>query len=140
MENKSKHILVLLAAGVAIIIATVGLAYKYKGDGAGNNNAKQPETAVKYADFAKCLKDKGAVFYGAFWCGHCQNQKKAFGASVDFLPYVECSTPDGKGQLAVCADKKIEGYPAWVFSDGSRQSGEAPFEQLASKTGCALPQ
>lgn len=136
MENKLKHKAVLLVAGLVIVIFAGDLAHK--GDGIGNNNANKP--AGKYDEFAKCLKDKGAVFYGAFWCGHCQNQKKAFGASVDFLPYVECSTPDGKGQLAVCADKKIEGYPAWVFSDGSRQSGEAPFEQLASKAGCALPQ
>ena len=28
--------------------------------------------------FALCLGDKGAVFYGAFWCPHCQNQKKMF--------------------------------------------------------------
>ena len=25
--------------------------------------------------FARCLKEKQAVFYGAFWCPHCQNQK-----------------------------------------------------------------
>ncbi len=136
MENQSKHKLVLAVGVIAIIIASAGLAYK--GDGAANNNSNQ--TAGKYDDFAKCLKDKGAVFYGAFWCSHCQNQKKSFGASVEFLPYVECSTPDGKGQLQVCLDKRIEGYPTWVFVDGSRQSGEVPFTTLASKTGCILPQ
>ncbi len=136
MENQSKHKLVLVAGVLAIVIASAGLAYK--GDGAVNNNSNQ--AAGKYDDFAKCLKDKGAVFYGAFWCSHCQNQKKSFGTSVEFLPYVECSTPDGKGQLQVCIDKNIAGYPTWVFSDGSRQSGEVPFATLAAKTGCTLPQ
>lgn len=139
MENKIKHNLVLLAGIVAIIIASAGLVYK--GDGAVSNNSNNNTNQLtgKYDDFAKCLKDKGAVFYGAFWCSHCQNQKKSFGASVEFLPYVECSTPDGRGQIQVCIDKNIEGYPTWVFSDGSRQSGEVPFETLSSKTGCVLP-
>ena len=44
----------------------------------------------KYDAFATCLKDEGAVFYGAFWCTHCQATKKMFGASQKLLPYVEC--------------------------------------------------
>ena len=86
--------------------------------------------------FATCLKDKGAVFYGAFWCGHCQNQKKMFGQSKKLLPYVECSTADGKSQLQTCQDKNIEGYPTWEFQDGSRESGEVPLKTLSEKTGC----
>lgn len=93
----------------------------------------------KYDEFAICLKDKGAVFYGAFWCSHCQATKKMFGSSQKFLPYVECSTPDGNGQLAQCADKKITGYPTWEFADGSRLTGELSFETLAEKTSCILP-
>ncbi len=88
--------------------------------------------------FAVCLKDNGAVFYGAFWCPHCQNQKKMFGNSARKLPYVECSNPSGNGQLQVCADKKIEGYPTWEFADGSRLTGEIPLSTLAEKTGCSL--
>ena len=29
----------------------------------------------KLDGFANCLKEKGTIFYGAFWCSHCQNQK-----------------------------------------------------------------
>lgn len=89
--------------------------------------------------FAQCLGDKGATFYGAFWCPHCQNQKMMFGRSQKRLPYVECSTPDGKNQLQVCIDKEITGYPTWEFEDGSRLSGEVPLSTLAEKTGCELP-
>lgn len=94
----------------------------------------------RYDSFAQCLTEKGAVFYGAFWCPHCQNQKAAFGKSARYLSYVECSTPDGRDQLALCAEKGIEGYPTWEFSDGSRESGEVTFARLAEKTGCPLPQ
>jgi len=93
----------------------------------------------KLDGFAACLKEKGATFYGAFWCPHCQNQKKMFGSSQKLLPYVECSTPDGNGQNALCTEKKITGYPTWEFSDGSRESGEIALEELAKKTGCTLP-
>ena len=94
----------------------------------------------KYDGFAICLKDKGAVFYGAFWCTHCQSQKKLFGTSQKLLPYVECSTADGQGQTQVCIDKKITGYPTWTFVDGTQLNGEIPLQQLADKTSCVLPQ
>ncbi len=94
----------------------------------------------KYDEFAICLKDKGAVFYGAFWCPHCQTQKKMFGKSAKFLPYVECSTPDGNGQTQICIDKNIEGYPTWEFADGSRLNGEVSLATLAEKTSCIIPE
>ena len=99
-----------------------------------------PATPGKYDALAVCLQDKGAVFYGAFWCSHCQATKKLFGSSAKLLPYIECSTPDGSAQLQACTDKKIESYPTWEFADGSRLTGELPLEVLAEKTGCELPQ
>jgi hypothetical protein len=102
--------------------------------------ATRPRQPGKYDTLATCLKDSGTVFYGAFWCPHCQNQKKAFGNSAELLPYVECSTPDGQGQIQICTDKEIKGYPTWVFKNGSRLSGEVSFGDLASRSGCSLPQ
>ncbi len=93
----------------------------------------------KYDAFAKCLGEKKATFYGAFWCSHCQAQKKEFGSSARLLPYVECSTPDGNGITAVCKEKGIQGYPTWEFADGTRETGELSLERLAEKTGCLLP-
>ncbi len=101
--------------------------------------AKRSADSPELAKFAVCLKNQGAIFYGAFWCPHCANQKKLFGSAADSLPYVECSTPDGREQLAVCKDKKINGYPTWEFQDGSRETGEIPLVRLAEKTGCTLP-
>lgn len=89
--------------------------------------------------FATCLEEKGTTFYGAFWCPHCQNQKKLFGKSQKLLPYVECSLPSGNGQLKVCTDAEVESYPTWEFADGSRLTGEVALETLAEKTGCELP-
>lgn len=102
-------------------------------------NLKSESVSSKLDGFAQCLKDKGAVFYGAFWCPHCQNQKKMFGTSQKYLPYVECSTPDGKIQLQICKDKNVSGYPTWDFADGERKTGEISLTDLSEKTGCPLP-
>jgi hypothetical protein len=101
---------------------------------------REAVTPGKYDTLAQCIADSGAKFYGAFWCPHCQNQKKLFGKSEKLLPYVECSTPNGQGQLQVCIDAGIQGYPTWEFADGSRLNGEIPLTQLAEKTSCQLPQ
>lgn len=88
--------------------------------------------------FAGCIKESGATFYGAFWCPHCQAQKAMFGRSAKLLPYVECSTPNGQGQLQVCKDEGIESYPTWKFADGSVKKGEIPLADLARFTGCSM--
>ena len=117
-----------------VIVATVILI-----SGAVAVTARLERGPAPLDAFAQCLGEKGATFYGAFWCPHCQSQKKLFGRSARLLPYVECSTPDGRGQLPICTEKKIEGYPTWEFADGTRQSGEVPIATLAEKTGCPLP-
>ncbi len=95
-----------------------------------------PDKPGKYDPLAQCVKDSGALFYGAFWCPHCQKQKAEFGKSAALLPYVECSTPDSEGQLQICIDKEIKTYPTWVFADGERVNGSLTREALAEKTSC----
>ena len=108
------------------------------------NTNSSPIVPGKYQAFAQCLKDKGATFYGAFWCPHCQAQEQSFGISRQTLEqiglYTECSTADGNGQTQVCIDKKIQSYPTWIFADGSILNGVIPLQQLADKTSCVLPQ
>ena len=124
MPKKNKRLMWLIIA----IIILGGLYYATK------LNAQPGQ----YDTFAQCLKERGAVFYGAFWCPHCQSQKKMFGKSAKYLNYVECSTPDGRGELPICQNQQITGYPTWLFADGSRESGELSLDFLASKTDCTL--
>lgn len=120
-------IIVLVIVGVLISLLVV--------------QAKKPG---KYDTLAQCISDSGAKFYGAWWCPHCQAQKAMFGKSAKLLPYVECSEKSGKGQLAICADAKIEGYPTWILADGTKVPVEnasgVSLATLAAKTNCALPQ
>ena len=77
------------------------------------------------------LHESGARFYGAYWCPACQEQKALFTASVDRLPYVEC-TPEGRsGPRAVdCLTRDIQEYPTWII-DGHRYGGVVSVERLA---------
>ncbi len=93
----------------------------------------------KLDDFAKCLTEKGAIMYGAYWCPHCQEQKALFGKSWNFVNYVECSLPNAAGQTQECLEKEIKSYPVWEFSDENRVSSALGLEQLAGFTGCQLP-
>jgi len=93
-------------------------------------NSSQTSTG-NYDTLAQCIADSGATFYGAFWCPHCAEQKKEFGKSESLLPYVECSTPDKKGQTKECIDANITGYPTWELQDGTRLSGTQTLKHLA---------
>ncbi len=120
----------LISVIVISVAAIIGLVILQQ---SSNKEAGKPG---QYNSLATCLGEAGAKFYGAFWCPHCNNQKKAFGKSSELLPYVECSTPDGKGQTQVCLDNQIQSYPTWIFADGTRLTGEQTPQALAEKTAC----
>lgn len=126
MQTKTKFSIFIVL--VIIIVGGLGLYMSLK-----------PQAPSKLDGFAQCLKTSGAEFYGAFWCPHCQEQKAEFGSSEQYLPYIECANPDNT-QTQICTDKKIEGYPTWIFKDGSIVGGKMLLEALAEKTECVLPQ
>jgi hypothetical protein len=126
------NVKVFISVIILLIVGTVAAALM-------RGTSGTPVVDGKYDDFTMCLKDKGATFYGAFWCPHCQATKKLFGSSAKLLPYVECSTPNGQAQLPICIEKEIASYPTWEFADGTRMTGELTLQQLADKTSCALP-
>lgn len=101
--------------------------------------AYQNSLPGKHDSFAQCLVEKGAKMYGAWWCPHCQEQKKEFGKSWKILveggSYIECSTAQ-KTITELCEKEKIDGYPTWRFADGSEIGGKMAFASLEQKTGC----
>jgi len=124
--NKQTLISVVVI-GLAVIVGLIIL------QSASNKAANRPG---EYDTLASCIAESGATFYGAFWCPHCNNQKKAFGKSEKLLPYTECSTPDGNGQTPACIEAGVESYPTWVLADGTRLAGTQTVQNLAMATGC----
>lgn len=125
---KTTYLYILLIVVLVIVIVA-----------ARNMSSDETRTVTsKYDTFAACLSTAGAKFYGAFWCPHCQDQKKMFENSKN-LPYIECSLPNGQGQTEQCADAGVTSYPTWIFADGSRLDGTRQFSELAEKTNCEVP-
>lgn len=119
------------SAKISTIAALAALLLTACGDSIGD----------RYVDFAKCLAEKNAVMYGAYWCPHCANQKALFGPQgFEKINYVECDPRGKNAKPEICVDKKVKGYPTWIFADGSRTAGEMTLNQLAEKTTCTLPQ
>ena len=128
MDKKAISYIVLLIILVGAIIGGLWFADK----------SEAPKRAA-YAKLAQCLNDNGALFYGAFWCPACAQQKTIFGSAVNKLPYEECSTPDRKAQIQVCVDEEIQSYPTWKFADGKRCGGVISAEVLAHLSSCESP-
>ena len=91
-----------------------------------------------YADLAQCLSERGVIFYGAFWCPACAQQKTMFGSAAKKLPYTECSLPD-RTQNDLCTEAEIANYPVWEFDGNYRCGGITSPEVLAHISGCDLP-
>ncbi len=127
---RDKRPLIFRIIVIVVILGTVGAfaAVRYS----ERNAAPDHRDAL-----AECLTAKNAKMYGAYWCPHCQAQKKSFGNAFKKVTYVECAIPgDSQNQTQACKDANIKGYPTWVFASGDQVSGEQSLETLAGKAGC----
>lgn len=94
----------------------------------------QRESSDQAIELAKKMSEKGAVFYGSFWCPHCARQKELLGREAfQYITYVECAPKGFGAQPLLCNKKDIDGYPTWVFRDKSVLSGERPLEDFAKQ-------
>ncbi len=139
MMNKKTVIIAaaIIALAAAIIFINRNSNKGISGIGGGikiGNGA----IAGKYDAFVKCLADKGVKLYGAYWCPHCQEQKKMFGDSFKYVNYIECTAEGSNKQNEVCVAAGISGYPTWIFADGRKESGAKSLEELSKISGCAL--
>ena len=127
-NGKSSTFRTTIIIAIVLVVGAYGIYRMTKG----------PSVPDARVAFAQCLTEKGVKMYGAYWCPHCQSQKKAFGKGFSKITYVECAVPGSTAnQTQTCKDANIESYPTWEFSDGSRVVGQQSFEQLAQKSGCA---
>ena len=118
---------ILLWIGVVVLFAAAYLAGRhYQGH--------------KHDNFAKCLASKQAKMYGLYWCPHCIEQKEMFGASFQYVPYVECAIKDVPHELAPqCKAAGVKLFPSWQFGMDPPKEGVLSLDALSEKTGCSLP-
>lgn len=94
----------------------------------------------KYDSFAKCLANKNAKMYGLYWCPHCADQKREFGSSFHYVPYVECASEQDPHELTpACKSAGVKLFPSWQFGNDPPKEGVLTLDALSQKTGCSLP-
>ncbi len=137
-EDIGQLFFVCIIVGLITIIVTLAIY-------APINNSQVKPTESGYVithssnpdniELAKHLTSVGAKMYGAFWCGHCNEQKQMFGReAVEELTYIECD-PQGKNpQVALCQAAGITGYPAWQIN-GQMYFGTRSLPELAQLSG-----
>jgi uncharacterized membrane protein/glutaredoxin len=113
---------------VAIITLTATL-------GVYANQGKLAAQSNSYAGrLAQHLTATNAKMYGAYWCSHCDNQKRKFGEAQKLIPYIECDANGVNPQTALCQQKGIKGFPTWEIN-GKLLSGERSLDELANESG-----
>ena len=94
----------------------------------------------RYDSFAKCIATKNARMYGLYWCPHCADQKREFGSSFHYVPYVECASENDPHELtAACKAAGVKLFPSWQFGSDPPKEGVLSLLELSQKTGCSLP-
>lgn len=76
----------------------------------------------------------GAQMFGAYWCPHCQEQKKAFGDAFSAVDYVECDPGGENPRTQDCLDNNIEAFPTWIIND-EHHLGAHSLQELAELSG-----
>jgi len=118
---------------IALLVLSLLIFAGCTGQAAGNEK--------DYSELAQCLTDKGAKFYGTYWCKFCKKQKDLFGDAIQYVDYIECDPAAENGDPEACIEAGIDRYPSWFFPGQGIEVGFHEAEDLAKKVNCeeALP-
>mgnify|MGYP003340462190 CR=1 FL=1 len=130
-----RHTQQLLGASL-LVLSAAGLALAPRSSWAGapqtsiaeNKAAQLAPSNGRQKALADHLRLQGVLFYGAFWCSHCNHQKELFGSEAAArLPYVECDQDTAGRQR--CQSAKVRAYPSWDYK-GERREGVLSLKEL----------
>ncbi len=142
-SQQARPVAPALAAGLAALLlaslATPSRARAEAGSvGAGASTtptigeALKPSTAEQLA-LSDWLRKRGVIFYGAWWCPACFQQKNLFGKQAgNQLPYVECDKEEAGRERCSAAGVRV--FPTWV-QGGQRLEGVQTVEELKAWSG-----
>ncbi len=132
-HKKNKDTLKIIG-GVVGIVAILIILFYFTGTGmddSGEKSESVDETGTVDAEkLAKCLTSKGVIMYGTSWCGHCNNQKNAFGEAFEYVDFIDCDN-----ERKICVEAGIRGYPSWIIN-GQIYPGARQLDQLADLSEC----
>ena len=134
-----------LRSGLLIAVITVLLGFTATASAGSRVNSSSSSTTATLGEalaastpeqkaLSAHLRAKGAVFYGAWWCPACFQQKNLFGKEGgNSLPYVECDKTDaGRSR---CMAAQIRAFPTWDLAGKKRSEGVQTIEELKVWSG-----
>jgi len=131
-----------IIVGMITMVGTLAVYAPINNPDANNSDNGYSITTISSPaniELAKHLTAVEAKMYGAFWCGHCHEQKELFGQpAVRELTYIECDPEGTNPQPDLCKAAKIPGYPTWEVN-GQLYSGTQSLEDLAKLSGYPGP-
>jgi hypothetical protein len=131
---RSRHPALLIACSMGLL-GVVATASAHSGDRPQPAQARvlQPASSTQQRAVANHLKARGAVFYGAYWCPACSQQKALFGKEAGAqLPYVECTEASSSAR---CSAASIRAFPTWDMPNKPRLVGVQSVDELARWSG-----
>ncbi|MCK4588927.1 MAG: lamin tail domain-containing protein [Nanoarchaeota archaeon] len=131
VKKKKRRKRFLNYLGIFVILVVISMILIFF-----NNNSQNQEPVVKkidYDDFAKCLKQEKATYYGNSQdCPLCRTQEEMFGESFQYLKYVDCAEDAHR-----CANEKATQVPSWRI-DWINYPGVQELNELSELSGCSL--
>ncbi len=125
-EKNNNNTMYIIGGIIAVVLAVIVFAIARPTGNTTNTGDGE------FDEFAQCLTENDAIFYGTEWCGFCKEQKEMFGESMAYVNFVDCD--DNKD---VCLQEGVQGYPTWKI-DGKLYPGRQDLTRLADLTGCEL--
>ena len=97
------------AADASTAPAYQALMAMEKAEKASNSAPKIKTTSTERTlALSQRIKALDGKMYGAYWCSHCNNQKKEFGVQAfSNIPYIECDKEGENSQNSLCKEKKV---------------------------------
>ena len=145
MNKVVSIIVVLLVALLVVMIFVLGDGNNRSAENSTLRSGVTEETDL--STFVSCLKSNEAIFYGAWWCPHCDEQKETFGKYeknlVEEEVYFECSEASRETKEA-CTTQNIVSYPTWKFNiEGNPENqlvcrGTVSLAALSVASSCPL--
>ncbi|MGK7918965.1 MAG: vitamin K epoxide reductase family protein [Trichodesmium sp.] len=136
-EDIGQLFFIAIIAGMITIVGTFAVYAPIHSPTASKQDVygiTTPSTPAKIA-LAEHLTEVNAKMYGAYWCSHCQDQKKLFGKeAVSKLNYIECDPNGENAQPQLCTTAGIKAYPTWEIN-GKLEEGVVSLDNLAKLSG-----
>lgn len=126
-----------LAAGAILLFSPASPGRAQGTEAPARGRAAEGESfspsSASQLGLADHLRRQGYVFYGAWWCPACRQQKSLFGqAAAQRVPYLECEKEEAERQR--CNAAGIRAYPTWI-KGGERREGVLSLEELQRWSG-----